>query len=101
MNKVDVFEFESPVKFLKEVYKRNNVRAKFSYRTISRYLDINLSIVHGIFNGDRTISPGNIKKFSKLLKLSRSEKEYFEFIVYVSQSNIPKKIKSQIFMRGY
>ena len=101
MNKIDVFQFESPVKFLKKVYRQNNIRAEFSYRTISRDLEINLSIVHGIFNGDRTLSSGNIKKFSKLLKLDRSEKEYFEFIVYVSQSNIPKKIKSQILTRGH
>jgi uncharacterized protein (TIGR02147 family) len=92
----NIFKYTDVSTYLKAVYKEMNQRAIYSYRTIAQHFDINVSIVHGIFNGKRKITERHFKKFIDILELKGKEKEYFEMLVYVSRSEMPKNFKKRI-----
>jgi uncharacterized protein (TIGR02147 family) len=92
----DIFKYTHVPTYLIAVYAEMNQRAIYSYRTIANHFDINLSIVHGIFNGQRKITPRHIKKFIDILELKGEEKEYFQMMVKVSLIDISKKFREKI-----
>ncbi len=92
----DIFKYTDLTTYLKAVYKEMNQQAIYSYRTISTYFDINLGLLHGMFNGNNKITERFLPKFIEILELKGKKKEYFQQLVYISQAEMPKKLKKKL-----
>lgn len=73
----DIFKYTDVPTYLKAVYKEMNQRAIYSYRTISTYFDINVSLVHGMFNGNNKITERYLPKLIEILELKGKKERIF------------------------
>jgi len=93
---VSIYDFNNLTLYLEAVYKKKYISNVFSYRTISNKYNINISMLHGIFKGQKKISSRYLKIFTDLLKLKAKEKRYFELLMHVSQSGMPHKLQLKV-----
>ncbi len=92
MNCPVISDYENFRVYLKDWYLwMKETRAGFSYRTFSRWAGFKSpNQLQLIINGKRNITPATMTIFTKILKLKRREKKYFELLVNMNQADTPE-----------
>ncbi len=92
MNRPDVLQYEDFRRYLKDWYRwMKEVHPGFSYRTFSKWAGFkspNQLLL--VVNGERNITSATMGIFTKVLKLNRREKRYFEILVNLNQADTPE-----------
>lgn len=98
--KPDIFGYDNHRVYLKDMYdflKKSN--RGFSYRVFARMAGIkSFNYLKLVIDGERSLTHKMIQAFSKALKLTRSEEEFFSQLVQFSQSK-DAAIKGECFAR--
>ncbi len=91
-----IFEYNDYREFLKDYYTNMKAEKKsFSFRVFARLADCGSpSTLKRVMAGERNLTPNMIEKFSKALKLTKVEHEFFSNLVQLNQSKNPLEKRS-------
>jgi len=100
MEKPEVFGYLDYRKFLKVAFKYyKKTENQFSQKWVLSQLGLNSSgFISNVFAGRKNLTPGQISKMAKLIKLGKGESGYFENLVYFTQAKTIEE-KNEFFSR--
>ncbi len=82
-----IFCYQDYRRYLQDFYTECNLRnPKFSLRAFAAKLELNVSNIVRIINGERNLSVSSLERIINYLKLREREAEYFTLIVKYNQS---------------
>ena len=84
-----IFEYEDYRVFLGDLYSFYKVdKSYFSYRYFSKKAGFSSpNVLKLVIQGERNLTATSIEKFSRALKLTKSEDEFFAYLVQFNQAN--------------
>jgi len=82
-----VFEYRDYRQYLKDYYQEEKKKPIFSYRLFAQRGSItNPVLLKLVIDSKRNLTKSTIQKFSNALQLSKSESDYFEYLVFYNQA---------------
>ncbi len=95
----NIFNYVDYREYVRDWYREVQTHnSSYSYRSMAAALDINSGTLSRILKSERNIRPEVIERFSKLMKLSTVDGEYFELLIQFEQAG-DTTIKREIYRK--